>query len=144
MLLMFVFVVMISFAMFFRDDLARLINRLDNIPYFFNVVIAFSLTHLMFSNYDAMGSFLVMMQYHLNIMLAWLYSFFISWMSQEMAEFCTKSLIKLSVISTLVFYPYYYKNKYKSIIYAEQVDTINMTFIYCLLVVMNIFVVFDL
>lgn len=144
MLLMFILVAVISFTMFFRDDIARLMQRLDKIPYFFNVLIAFGLTHFMFMNYEAIGNFLMVTQYHINKLLAWLYIFLVSWMNEDMAEFATKSCIKLLIISILILYPYYYKNKFKSVIYADQVKTINMTFLYLLLIVLNIFMVFDL
>lgn len=132
------FVLLLIIYIFFRQELSKLASQsYQKHPYFMLMLLLVLLSYFSWEKYEYFLSVVQFIIYNIQKMQNFIAHEMQQYLSHSQSVFSFNVLIRAILFGFLIYFPEYYRKKYSSLVYKQQVDMVKIVcyFIVLLLVI---------
>lgn len=118
---------LISFLIFFRNDVGKFIKKFEDYPYLVTTCILVVMNYFILLNLNSLQHFILIFGYFL-LNLANKFLTLFSFLGVNNPGLWSRWFLKALTLGFLIFYPLYYQNKYKSSVYLSERISIRVIY----------------
>lgn len=123
----------ITIVIFFRAEVSGLLAKINKFPYVLICVALFFINYLLLLNDSLIDHLVILMDHNLHNIKLLIFKILNHFLSFKQVDFLADVIFKGIILGFCIFYPYYYKKKFHSIVYFTQNFSVQVAYYFLIL-----------